>query len=140
MVYPSGLSASSSGLPSLSSIGSAQVAACPVFASPSPATPQTCLHPNMQYPPPQLAPVMEEGKIDFNRERSLLYPNFRSKVVMPQASQGQSINGCNALLLLSTPGLQVLGSFGIMQSQSLRQHINNGQKLLPFYALGDNKC
>ena len=30
-------------LPSLSGIGSAQVAACPVFASPSPATPQTCL-------------------------------------------------------------------------------------------------
>ena len=49
MVYPSGLSAPSSGLPSLSGIGSAQVAACPVFASPSPATPQACLHLYMQY-------------------------------------------------------------------------------------------
>ena len=37
---PSGLSAPSFGLPSLSGIGSAQVAACPVFASPLPATPQ----------------------------------------------------------------------------------------------------
>ena len=72
LVYPSGLSAPSSGLPSLSGIGSAQVAACPVFASPTPATPQTCLHPNVQYPPPQLAPVMEEGKIDFKREKSAL--------------------------------------------------------------------
>ena len=72
LVYPSGLSASSSSLPSLSGIGFAQVAACPVFASPSPATPQTCLHPNVQHPPPQHAPVMEEGKIDFKREKSAL--------------------------------------------------------------------
>ena len=72
MVYPSGLSASSSGLPSLSGIGSAQVAACPVFASPSPATPQTCLHPSVQYPPPQLAPVMEEGK-DRLQEREVCF-------------------------------------------------------------------
>ena len=61
MVYPSGLSVPSSGLPSLSGIVSAQVAACPVFASPCPATPQTCLHPNMQYPP-QPAPVMERKR------------------------------------------------------------------------------
>ena len=34
-------------------------AACPVFASPSPATPHACLHPNMQYVPPQSCPMID---------------------------------------------------------------------------------
>ena len=72
MVDPSGLSAPSSGLSSLSAVCSTQGAACPVFASPSPATPHVRLHPNLQYAPPQPCLVRDEGKIDFKREKSAL--------------------------------------------------------------------
>ena len=55
-----GVGSVSSGLPSLSGVGS----------SPSPLTPQGCLYPNIQAPLPT-APL-DEGKIDFKREKSAL--------------------------------------------------------------------
>ena len=42
-----GVGSVSSGLPSLSGVGSVPGVACPVYASPSPHTPQACLYPNM---------------------------------------------------------------------------------------------
>ena len=58
-----GVGSVSSGLPSLSGVGSVPGVACPVYASPSLLNPQACLYPNMQAPLPT-APL-EEGKIDF---------------------------------------------------------------------------
>ena len=71
---------SSSGLPSLSGACSVPGVACPVFASPTPATaPATPYQglPHLQMPlqpPPQQQNVLQrdEGKIDFKREKSAL--------------------------------------------------------------------
>ena len=82
LLQQQGVGSVSSGLPSLSGVGSIPGVACPVYASPSPLTPQGCLYPNVQAPLPT-APV-EEGKID-SKERSLLYLNLTSRAVMPQA-------------------------------------------------------
>ena len=70
LLQPQGVGSVSSGLPSLSGVGSVPGVACPVYASPSPLTPHACLYPNLQAPLP-IAPH-EEGKIDFKREKSAL--------------------------------------------------------------------
>ena len=94
---------SSSGLPSLSGACSVPGVACPIFASPTPATaPATPYQglPHLQMPlqpPPQQPTTLQqdEGKIDFKR-KSLLYRNCRSKEEMQPASQELSTNGFNA--------------------------------------------
>ena len=70
LLQPQGVGSVSSGLPSLSGVGSVPGVACPIYASPSPHTPHACLYPNPQVP---LSTVhQEEGKIDFKREKSAL--------------------------------------------------------------------
>ena len=69
-----GIGSVSSGLPSLSGVGSVPgVSACPIFASPSPHTPHACLYPHSQIPQVNMPAVpQDEGKIDFKREKSAL--------------------------------------------------------------------
>ena len=70
LLQPQEVSSVSSGLPSLSGVGSVPGVACPVYASPSPLTPHACLYPNHQAPLPTVP--HEEGKTDFKREKSAL--------------------------------------------------------------------